>query len=318
MDLRFEDPAILLLLLAVPALAVIALWFRSDGGAIRVGDIAPAARAHRTWRVRLEPWLPVWRLLAVTLLIVAMARPQRGEAATESEGEGIDIVLAYDLSSSMSEPFARGQSRQDAAEDVLKRFIEARENDRVGLVVFRERTLTLSPLTVDYDALSSVVESAPSIRLDDATAIGSAIAESVRALESSESASKIVILLTDGENTAGDIEPLAAARIAESLGIRVYTVGVVSITAGQQQSTLNVDEAALREIASVTGATYNRAEDPAALDQIYTSIDDLEKSRFATIELTRYDEIAPWLLAAAAIALALEILLRSTYFRRAA
>lgn len=317
-NVHFADPAILLLLLALPALAAFALLFRGERGSVAVGTIAPATRAHRTWRVRLEPWLPLWRLLAVALLIVALARPQRSEATSESSGEGIDIVLAYDISSSMTEPFARAQSKQQAAEAVLKRFVEARKNDRVGLVVFRGNTLTLSPLTTDYGAVGEAVEFAGGLRLDDGTAIGTAIGESVNVLRSSQSASKIVILLTDGQSNGESIEPLTAARLAQSLGIRVYTIGVVGRSGPGSSSSLNVDETALKQIASVTDGTYNRAEDPAALEAVYDDIDQLEKSRFTDIPLTRYDEMAPILLGAAAIALTLELLLRATWFRRAA
>jgi Ca-activated chloride channel family protein len=317
MDLRFADPYILALLLAVPALGAVILIFRRERSALTVGRVPSTMRVPRTWRTKAEPWLPLLRLVAVSLLIVALARPQRGEAVAESDSEGIDIVLAYDVSSSMSELFARGESRQQAAANVLREFVEARSNDRVGLVIFRGNTLTLSPLTTDYRALSSAIEFAPSIRLDDGTAIGSAIAESVRALDSSEAASKIVILLTDGQNNASTIEPLASARIAESLGVRVYTIGVVSNVSGRLPSTVNVDEAALREIANVTGATYSRAEDPAALERIYETIDQLEKSRFETGRFTRYEEIAPWFLIAAACVLVLELLLRTTWLRRA-
>lgn len=316
MSFRFEDPLVLWLLIAIPILAIGPLLLRTERGAVSMGSIAPGLQSHRTWRIRLEPWLLALRLAAIALLVVAIARPQRGEAVAETEDEGIDIVLAYDISSSMSELFARGESRQQAAEDVLKEFIEGRENDRVGLVAFRENAISLSPLTVDYEAVSDAVEFAPTLRLEDGTAIGSAIAESVGTLRSSEAESRIVILLTDGDNNAGAIEPLAAARLAESLGIRAYTIGVVSQLSGRPQSTINVDEAALREIANVTGGTYNRAQDPEALQQIYETIGELEKSRFDAIEFTRYDELAPWLLAVAVFALAAEVFARTTLLRR--
>ena len=318
MDFRFADPWMLLLLLALPVLALVVFRLRGDPPAVAVGSISSASRSRRTWRVRLQPLLPLLRLAAVALFIVALARPPRGEAVSETGCEGIDIVLAYDASSSMTQPFARGQTRLQAAEQVLKRFVEGRENDRVGLVVFRGNALTLSPLTVDYAAVSEAVTIAPTIRLDDGTAIGTAMGESINLLRTSDSASKIVILLTDGENNSPTIEPLAAARLAESLNIRVYTIGVVSRSGNRSQSSLNVDETALREIANVTGATYNRAEDPGALQGVYESIDVLEKSRFEGEELVRYAEVASPLLALSAIVLAIEWALRATVFRRAA
>lgn len=268
--------------------------------------------------MRAERMLPALRVGAVVLLILAMARPQRGEASSRTQSEGIDIVLAYDTSSSMSQPFAAGRSRSQAAQDVLTRFVNGRTNDRVGLVVFQGATLTLSPLTTDYGALAQEVQDAQRIRLADGTAIGAAIGASVDLLRNSNAASRIVILLTDGENNVPTIEPQAAARIAEALGVRVYTVGVVSLGTTPGTSNINVDERSLQEIASVTGGTYNRAEDPQALQAIYANIDKLEKSRFEQEGYTRYDEIAPYVLAAAATLIALEIALRYGVLRRAA
>jgi Ca-activated chloride channel family protein len=272
-----------------------------------------------TWRVRFEPALMALRLLGVALLVVAVARPQRGEAASETQGEGIDIVLAFDVSASMTQPFGQGRTRIDAAKEVLSRFIEGRTNDRVALVAFQGSSITLSPLTDDYRAVDQAAQNAEQVRLADGTAIGTAIGESVNVLRGSNAKSRIVILMTDGESNAGDVTPGAAARIAERLGARVYTVGVVSrVGVDPQRSRLNVDEASLKEIADVTGGTYNRAEDPDALGQIYQRIDELEKSRFAGQTFTRFDDIAPYVLAAAAAALALEAALRFTAFRRAA
>lgn len=315
--LRFATPYALLLLLGLPFLAA-AAWRTHAPAGVRVGSLGAAFGVRPTWRVRAERYLPALRLLAAALLVVALARPQRGEASSRTQGEGIDIVLAYDTSSSMTQPFARGQTRLEAAQDVLTRFVAARTNDRVGLVVFQGATITLSPLTTDYTALGQMLQDAPRIRLADGTAIGVAIGQSVNLLRGSSAASRIVILLTDGENNVRTIEPLAASRIAETLGVRVYTVGVVSRGTNPGLSTLNVDERALREIAGVTGGTYNRAEDPQALQAIYTSIDKLEKSRFQEQQFTRYAEIAPWALAAAAALIALEIALRYGVLRRAA
>ena len=319
--LRFASPYALLLLLAAPVLAAYLSRARRDAAPVRVGALGAAAGARRTWRVRAEPLLPIVRLLAATLLIFALARPQRGEAASRTQGEGIDIVLGFDISSSMTQPFARGKTRMQAAQDVLSQFVTARKNDRVGLVVFQGASLTLSPLsplTTDYRAIAQAVQDAGRIHLEDGTAIGTAIGQSVNVLRSSNAASRILILLTDGENNGTTIEPLAAARIAQALGVRVYTVGVVSLGTNPGFSRLNVDEASLKEIASVTGGTYNRAEDPQALQDIYANIDRLEKSHFEDQRFTRYDELAPYLLAAAAALVAFEIALRYGLLRRAA
>jgi Ca-activated chloride channel family protein len=316
--LRFASPYALLLLLAAPVLTAYVWRARRGGAAVRVGALGAAAGARRTWRVRAEPLLPIMRLLAATMLVFALARPQRGAAASRTEGEGIDIVLGFDISSSMTQPFARGKTRMQAAQDVLSQFVTARTNDRVGLVVFQGASLTLSPLTTDYRAIAQAVQDAGRIHLEDGTAIGTAIGQSVNVLRSSNAASRILILLTDGENNGTTIEPLAAARIAQTLGVRVYTVGVVSLGTNPGFSRLNVDEASLREIANVTGGTYNRAEDPQALQDIYANIDRLETSRFEDQRFTRYDELAAYLLAAAAALVALEVALRYGLLRRAA
>ena len=313
--LRFASPWALWLLLLVPPLAY-AVLRRGRAPAVTVGTVADAAAAPRTWRVRFEPLLTAARLLAVTLLVVALARPQRGLAGTAATGNGIDVVLAFDVSASMTLPYARNQTRLDAAKDVLSRFVETRRNDRVGLVVFQATALTLSPLTTDYGAVAEDVRNADRVHLADGTAIGLAIAESADLLRGSSAASRIVILLTDGENNQTQIEPLAAARIAETLGVRVYTVGVGGGSGMPGPALFTVDEQALREISRVTGGAYNRAEDPAALQRTYEDVDRLEKSRLPGNRFARFDEWSPCVLAAAAVLLALELALRHSLFRR--
>jgi Ca-activated chloride channel family protein len=311
--LRFASPYALLLLTALVPLALAGV-VRRQGGAVRVGEITDSAR-RSTWRLRLQPLPLALRLCAVALLVLALARPQRGEAATDVPGEGIDIVLAFDTSSSMTQTFERNVTRLEAAGDVLQEFVDTRQNDRVGLVVFQGTALAMMPPTTDYDAVAHAVDVGSAVELRDGTAIGTAIGESVNMLRDSTAASRIVILLTDGENNAHEIEPLAAARIAERLGVRVYTIGVVTPQRGPR-STLNVDEAALREIADVTDGTYNRAEDREALAAVYERIDRLEKSQFEGRVFTRYAEIAPWFLAAAVGLLVLEQALRFGPLRR--
>jgi Ca-activated chloride channel family protein len=312
---RFETPWALALLALIPMLAVLAWPRRGSSASVRVGSLAPASAATATWRVRLEPALIGLRLLAVALLIVALARPQRGEASTRLQGEGIDIVLAYDVSSSMTLPFA-GETRLQAAERVLTDFINARENDRVGLVAFQGSSITLSPLTTDYDALAASAQEAGRLQLREGTAIGTALGASTNVLRGSTAPSRIVILLTDGENNEGEVQPLTAARIAQRLGVRVYTVGILASNTSGMQSNVNVDEESLRQIAEVTGGTYSRAENARTLAGVYQRIDDLEKTRIAGSEFTRYDEWAPFILAAAVAAFALEVALRATLFRR--
>jgi Ca-activated chloride channel family protein len=310
----------LALLGLLPLLAALARSARDSGQPIPYGSIDPARAVRRTWRVRLEPMLPLLTLAAAALLIVALARPQRGEASVEAAGEGIDIVLAYDVSSSMTQNFGGGRTRLDAAEEVLANFVGNRTNDRVGLVAFQGSSITLSPLTTDYGALQQAVRDADTLQLADGTAVGSALGASINVLRGSTAPSRIVILLTDGENNAGEVQPLAAARIAERLGVRVYTVGVVGRTNFSSPSTspINVDEESLRSIAEVTGGTYNRATDPAGLQATYDGIDALETSRVEGRVFTRFGELAPYVLAIAVWLLALEVVLRFHVLRRIA
>jgi Ca-activated chloride channel family protein len=199
---------------------------------------------------------------------------------------------------------------------VISDFIEAREEDRIGLVIFRSSTLVLSPLTLDYEALAELVGRVNEVNLDDGTAIGIGLSEGLNLLRESRARSRVAILLTDGEQNAGSVQPLEASRIAESLGIRVYTIGVIAEGA-RSGGGLNVDEEALRQMAEVTGGRYFPAESEEGLAQIYESIEELEKSRVGRPQFGAYEELAPYFLAAALLLLALEVGLRSTVWRQA-
>jgi Ca-activated chloride channel family protein len=312
----FNDPYLLVLLLALPVL----LFLKR-----RAGDAAPPGRFSSvsllagfrpTWRLRYR-WLPTAiRAAALALLVVAIARPQTGQADSVLPGEGIDIALVLDLSSSMRSNSLGTGSRQEVAQRVLTDFIKGRTEDRIGLVIFREESLVLSPLTLDYDALTQLLVQAPQVGLSDGTAIGVGLATAVDVLRDSRARSRVAILLTDGENTAGTIEPLAAARIAETLGIRVYTIGVLAPGA-RAAGQLNVNEAALREIAKVTGGQYYPAESEQALAAIYDSIEELEKSRVGRPQYGEYNELAAYFIVVALALLALELGLRGTVWRQA-
>jgi len=312
----FNDPYLLLLLLALP---VLLLLKRRAGDATtpgRFSSVALLSGFRPTWRLRYR-WLPTAiRAAALALLVVAIARPQTGQADSILPGQGIDIALVLDLSSSMQSGSLGTGSRQEVAQRVLTNFIQGRTEDRIGLVIFREDTLVLSPLTLDYDALADLITRAPQVGLSDGTAIGNGLATAIDLLRDSRARSRIAILLTDGENTAGTVEPLHAARIAETLGLRVYTIGVLapgSRAAGQ----LNVNETALREMANVTGGQYYPAESEQALAAIYDSIEELEKSRVGRPQYGQYDELAPYFLVVALLLLALELGLRTTVWRQA-
>lgn len=314
--MTFNDANVLLLLLGLP-LALLLKW--------RLGEQATPGRFSNlnlmsgfrpTWRIRYR-WLPALiRAGALALLIVALARPQVGQAETVLPGQGIDIALVLDLSSSMSSSSLSTGTRQEVAQRVLTDFVEGREEDRIGLVIFREEALVLSPLTLDYDALAQRLVDAPDVPLPDGTAIGVGLASAVDLLRESRARSRIAILLTDGENTVSRIQPLAAARIAEALGIRVYTIGVIA-PGSRDSGNLNVNEAALREMAQLTGGQYYPAESEQALDAIYSNIDQLEKSRIGRPQYGAYNELGVYFLIGALGLLVLELTLRGTVWRQA-
>jgi Ca-activated chloride channel family protein len=312
----FDDPSLLLLLIALPLLL---LFKRRAGDAAtpgRFSSVALLSSFRPTWRLRYR-WLPTaLRGAALALLVVALARPQTGQADSVLPGQGIDIALVLDLSSSMQSSSLGTGTRQEVAQRVLTEFVEGREEDRIGLVIFREETLVLSPLTLDYDALAELLTRAPQVGLSDGTAIGNGLAAAVDLLRESRARSRVAILLTDGENTAGTVEPLAAARIAETLGIRVYTIGVLAPGA-RGSGQLNINETALREMANLTGGQYYPAESEQALAAIYTSIEELEKSRVGRPQYGQYNELAAYFIVVALALLALELGLRSSVWRQA-
>ena len=327
MSLHFESPYFLLLLIPLPALAWWQLHRRRAAGALTVASLRLVSDLRPTWRTRHRWVLPALRLLALSLLVLALARPQVGQAGSGVPAEGIDIVLALDVSGSMTEAALGDSTRLDVAKDVLGDFIAGRENDRLGVVSFRSQSLALSPLTLDYGALQELVDRADDSPVPDGTAIGLAVADSLNLLRESRARSRVIILLTDGENNRFEVEPLAAARIAGTLKIRVYTIGVVDAPpegAGEERPSqpsmprldLNVNEEALRQMAEVSGGRYYRADSPDTLAQIYDEIGDLEKSRVGRERFSAFDERSALFLVPALALLGLEVLLASTVFRK--
>jgi Ca-activated chloride channel family protein len=313
--MSFADPYLLLLLLALPVVLLLKARTGEASGAAGFSNVALLASFKPTWRMRYR-WLPTFlRAGAIALLIIALARPQVGRANSELPGQGIDIALVMDTSSSMNSSLGN-DTRMAVAQRVIGDFIKGRKDDRLGLVVFRASALVLSPLTLDYEALGEIIPTTGDIRLPDGTAIGVGLSNGLDLLRESRARSRVVILLTDGENNEGDIEPLEAARIAETLGIRVYTIGVLEEGA-RSGGAVNVDEEALRQIAEITGGRYFPAESESALEQIYASIENLEKSRLERPQFASYNEYAAYFLAAAVALLALEVTLRGTIWRTA-
>ncbi len=312
--MRFADPWLLMLALAAAPLAL-ARWKR-PAPAIAVPFAGGLAVAPASWRVRARRLLPVLRLIAVLLLVAGVARPRAGEAEALAPAEGVDIALAVDLSSSMAaSPFGGGSTRLDAARDVIREFVASREHDRVGLVVFQRDALPLAPLTLDHDALDAVIAELDSTFLPDGTGIGVGIAAALSLLEESGAASRIVILLTDGRQNVESIGPAEAADLAAALRVRVYTIGIVEGERARGLTDAGVDVELLESIADRTDAAYFAAASPDDLARVYDEIASLETSRVGGETFARHRELGPWLLAAGAALLLVELALGRTWLR---
>jgi Ca-activated chloride channel family protein len=266
---------------------------------------------RRTIRMRLR-WLPAaLRVCALALLVVALARPRQGLALSTIPEEGIDLVISLDVSSSMSERvLGASDTKLTAAQRAVGDFVRQLEGDRIGLVIFQSRALTMSPLTIDQAAIARAVQNVTSGLLPDGTAIGLGLAESLNLLRDSPARSRVVVLLTDGQNNTGEITPVAAAALARALDVRVYVIGFV---AGRDGA---VDAAALTAIAGSTGGRYFDASTVADLHAAYDEIAGLERSVVGERRFTRYREFAPMLAVAALGLLLIESALRATWLRR--
>jgi Ca-activated chloride channel family protein len=325
-DIKFAYPWLLLLLLVIPALAYWHYkWSDRRLASFSVSSIRQYP-AVRTWKTIFRRLPFILRMFTIACLIVALARPQSRNDEELVSGEGVDIVLCIDVSGSMlAQDFT--PNRLEAAKNVAAGFVDNRETDRIGLVIFSGESFTQCPVTTDRNILKSQIFNVRSGLLEDGTAIGSGLATSVDRLKSSKSKSKVVILLTDGENNGGLIDPSTAKEIAKSIGVKVYTIGVgtegsapvpVQTPEGvvMQREQVNIDEKLLTEIAKETGGKYFRAMDNEGLKDIYTEIDKLEKSRVEVTALRRFNEqFFPFALAAAVL-LVLEMILRFTVLRK--
>ena len=333
MIFRFESPWLLSLLLLLPVLAawpVLAKrWSRPSG--LRYADVKLAARPTRSWRIALRPILNGLRILALAFIIIAVARPQTGQARDIIKGEGVDIALALDISGSMASLDFEPDNRLEAAKQVISDFVQKRPYDQIGLVVFASNAFNQSPPTTDHNVLLRLLartDLAPELGIEDGTAIGMGLANAGNMLKDLDAKSKVIILLTDGVNNAGEIDPLTAAQAVEALGIKVYTIGMgrpgqvpvpVEDIFGREQIVYQeseLDEATLQEIADTTGGRYFRAEDTRGLKQIYDEIDSLEKSQIEVERFTRYQELMAWLLIPALGLVVSEMALRKTLFRK--
>ncbi|MDY4853368.1 MAG: VWA domain-containing protein [Prevotella sp.] len=320
-----------LLLLIIPYLIWYVMYRKKSEPTIRMSDTFAFKYAPKSWRVRLMPLQLLLRIATFTLLVLVLARPQTSNSWKNKSVEGIDIMLAMDVSTSMLAEDLK-PNRIEAAKAVASEFIIGRPNDNIGLSIFAGEAFTQCPMTTDHTSLLNLLQN---VRTDiaarglisDGTAIGMGLANAVTRLKASKAKSKVVILLTDGSNNMGDISPMTAAEIAQSLGIRVYTIGVgtnkvapypMPVAGGVQYVNMpvEIDTKMLADIAAATEGDFYRATNTAELKKIYNEIDRLEKSKLNVKKFSkRYEAYQPFALAAA-VTLLLEILLRITVFRR--
>jgi Ca-activated chloride channel family protein len=323
----FANPTYLyLLLLLIPLIGWYIWKLRKSQASLQVSSLQ-AFHAPETisYKVYLRHFLFVLRIVAIALLIIVLARPQSTNSWQNSSTEGIDIMLAMDISSSMLAQDLK-PDRLEAAKDVAASFINGRPNDNIGLVVFSGESFTQCPLTTDHAVLLNLFKDIKSGMINDGTAIGLGLANAVSRIKDSQAISKVIILLTDGSNNMGEIAPVTAADIAKAFGIRVYTIGVgtrgtapypfrTAFGIQYQNVPVEIDESTLKQIASTTGGQYFRATDNASLKSIYAEIDQMEKTKISVQEFSKkQEEYTDWALLIFVLLL-LELLLRNTLLR---
>lgn len=325
--MRFESPLFFLLFIGLVPLFILRLRsLRGRQETIKLPDLSPLIRDHVVVEVSKRQFLPeVVRFLALSLVIFALARPQMVDEPEKKNSEGLDIVLAIDTSGSMQAlDFKIGGEARDrlyVVKEVISDFIAQRNDDRIGLVVFGSEAFTQSPLTLDHELLFNLMEHIEIGMVGRSTAIGNAIATGVKRLKGLDAKSKILILLTDGENTAGSIEPLQAAEAAKNLGVKIYSIGVggnkpvpfpqaTPFGMGYDKRIVKLDEKLLKEIATMTGGRYFLASDTSSLRKVYDTIDKLETTVIAVEDYSNVRELFHWF-----IAVALIFLISETVFR---
>lgn len=325
-QLVFAHPKFLYLLLLVPAMVAWYIFRQKDSKAsLQISTLQSFAKSPTSLKVYLRHLLFVLRVIVVVLIVIVLARPQSTNTWKNVTTEGIDIMLAIDVSGSM---LARDftPDRLEAAKDIGIKFISGRQNDRMGLVVFSGESFTLCPLTTDHASLINMFKDIKMGILEDGTAIGSGLATATSRLKESSAISRVVILLTDGVNNRGEIAPLTAAEIAKSYGVRVYPVGIGSIGTAPypvqtpfgvqyQDMEVKIDEEMLQQVADMTGGKYFRATNNKALEQVYSEIDKLERSKIEVTEHNKREERFRIFGFIALGLIALEFALRTTIFR---
>jgi Ca-activated chloride channel family protein len=324
---RFANPEFLWLLVLIPLIAYFVWWRRRRMVTeLQFSSLQPFEKIPKSFRERMRHSPVALRLMALLCLIIALARPQSTSSRQNVSTEGIDIVLLLDISGSMlAEDFT--PNRIEAAKQVAEDFIDGRQNDRIGLVIFSGVSFTQCPLTTDYTVLKHLLRQVKNGMVVDGTAIGMAIANGVNRLKDSKAKSKVMILLTDGVNNRGEIDPLTAAKIAATYGIRIYTVGVgaqgeapypVQTPFGIRRQLIpaDLDEKSLSTIAEMTGGKYFRATDNEKLKAIYKEIDKMERTKIQVTAYKRYTELYDtWLMLGFAFVV-LEVGMASTVLRK--
>jgi Ca-activated chloride channel family protein len=327
--LRFHDPWWFLLLLTLPL--IIARHLRANAGAtLRYSSVAPLQRLRASSSVHVRRGLVVLRCVAVALLAIALARPQRGNEDTRVSSEGIDIVLALDTSGSMiAEDLAQGKNRLDVVKEVTRDFVRKRKDDRIGLVVYGEDAFTQCPLTLNAGVLLQFVDRCHiGMAGENRTAIGDALSTAVARLRNATGKSRVVILLTDGQNNSGRISPETAAEIARTLGVKVYTIGagtrgMAPVPARDPfgnkvyvRQPVDIDENLLQSIATVTSGQYFRATDNKSLQQIYSAIDKMERTNVEVFNYMEWKELFSTFALCGAGFLIFDVVLMNTRFRK--
>jgi len=334
----FANPWFLLALLMIPLLA----WLKGRLGstpAVVFSSTGALQRIGRAVRSRSGQFLATLFYGGLALLVIAWARPQAGRSYTHTEASGIDIMIALDVSGSMLlEDYKIGgerASRTDAIKKVTREFIEARPNDRIGMIAFAGRPYLVSPMTLDHDWLLQNLDRVRIGLVEDGTAIGSAIASAANRLKDRQAKSKLIILLTDGDNNAGQIPPLTAAEAADALHIKIYTIGAGTDNAAPfpvldrnhqqvrdmfgrpqyEMQQFGFDETALKQIAKITSGHYFRAADTDTLKNVYAQIDKMEKTPEKLTKYAEYRDLFPWFLSAGMGLLLLELMLSHTVWR---
>lgn len=314
-----------LLLVLVPMIGWYIWKHKSAQASLQISSLKGFSEAPVSWKVYLRHLPIVLRSIAIILIIIVLARPQASNSSRDVITEGIDIVMTMDISSSM-EALDFKPNRLEAAKDVAIEFMSARDNDKIGLVIFAGESFTQCPLTTDKAALINLTHDIKTRVFEDGTAIGLGLATAVNRIKDSQAKSKVIILLTDGVNNRGEIAPLTAAEIAKTFGIRVYTIGVGSVGMAQipvqtpygtkyVDQEVKIDEPMLEEISEITDGKYFRATDKNSLKNIYQEIDQLEKTKIEVKEYTKHSEEYLIFAALAALFILLEVFLKTTVLR---